>query len=732
MVTADYNDDGVDDVRRPDNELMWYSLCADHPGYFYHPAPGSERGCYACPSYTTATHHSNAMCELCPAGTMGIKAGQLFDERYFCIPCDAGKARSFDATECESCAAGRFAAAGASSCEPCSGSQVTNTEGDEATGCVPCGPGEQPNDARTACEQCTGNTYSQFGVVCQECEYPRVLTDGNTGCVKCEPGRGPTLDLSNCIACQGNNHSTGLLGFCQVCPTGKVANTLKVGCEDVSQIDDISDVSIVAIVLADSNVVPKTTLHMQSDNVDVVLSPGPEQDALVQNLIKDLAESLGIDPSLIEISGLRAAERSGDSGRRRSQTTGHLAFDVVISGAAAADSVEQLVEQIADPASALMQSPTAGNIDATVAPAFAFQCPVGMRRSFDEPQCSKCEDNKITTDSESCENCPANQIPNDIGDGCLCKDGYYDASAGLLACYGVVGEDFDELDLASQDTAGLPGSKCRNCDGTCFNCFQGSVTLNAGVALSEASKALSASTGTLSAPAAAFKCPMDGCLGSANSSQLSTCDAGYMGPLCAVCSDSYIRSSVSCDACSDTTGKSVAVAAVCILVGFVASIGSALVGKIKDCCGSASDTEAKVKQSGIFGELMAGAKILIGLLQIVTELPSTLNLSYPANFAKLLKAMKIIMLDVFDMFSIDCITPLSLHVKFIVVMLMPIVGMFIVHAIAVVSTCFFSIGVSEEAKAARKDEIRATKAYRCFFILFMLCECMHVCIHIHA
>ena len=74
-----------------------------------------------------------------------------------------------------------------------------------------------------------------------------------------------------------------------------------------------------------------------------------------------------------------------------------------------------------------------------------------MAIADEDADCSKCEDNKITADSESCENCPANQIPNDIGDSCVCKDGYYDASAGFLACYGVVGEDFDELGVETID-----------------------------------------------------------------------------------------------------------------------------------------------------------------------------------------------------------------------------------------------------------------------------------------
>lgn len=321
----------------------------------------------------------------------------------------------------------------------------------------------------------------------------------------------------------------------------------------------------------------------------------------------------------------------------------------------------------------------------------------------------------------SCQNCPANQIPNDVGDDCLCKEGYYDASAGWLACYNAVGEDFNELDLTRHDTV-LPDSRCQECDNMCFSCSIGRVRLKENIALSEEDRASFNSTDSLSAPAAAFRCPLEGCLGSANSSQqLSTCNLGYTGALCAVCSDSYIRSSMSCDACSDTTGKSFAVAAVSIVVFLGVMIGSALVRKLKDCCEIASDTATKV---GVFSELMASLKILIGLLQIVTELPSALSLNYPEQFANLLKAMKILLLDVFDMFSIDCISPVSLHAKFSMIMAMPVVGIALVHAIAIISDCFYSTGVSEEIKAARKAEIQSTKAYRSFFIIFMLCKCI--------
>jgi hypothetical protein len=71
-------------------------------------------------------------------------------------------------------------------------------------------------------------------------------------------------------------------------------------------------------------------------------------------------------------------------------------------------------------------------------------------------------------------------------------------------------------------------------------------------------------------------------------------------------------------------------------------------------------------------------KILIGLLQITSELPAMLALSFPDAFTAVLNAMKFFLLDLFEIFRIDCITPLSVHAKFMVTMLFPLVGVGIV------------------------------------------------------
>jgi hypothetical protein len=106
-------------------------------------------------------------------------------------------------------------------------------------------------------------------------------------------------------------------------------------------------------------------------------------------------------------------------------------------------------------------------------------------------------------------------------------------------------------------------------------------------------------------------------------------------------------------------------------------------------------------------------KILIGLLQILSELPAALALSFPDAFTAVLRAMKIFLLDIFEVFRVDCITPFSVHAKFMVTMAFPLVGAAIVQLLRCVANAKASRGKPDaELVAKRRAENKVTSSYR--------------------
>ena len=87
-------------------------------------------------------------------------------------------------------------------------------------------------------------------------------------------------------------------------------------------------------VLSSTNLLPRTTFQLQiDDDIGTATVPGRANDALTASLRQDIALALGIDMSLLKVSGIRPLTTAG---RRTLQASSNVAFDVEISGAAAA------------------------------------------------------------------------------------------------------------------------------------------------------------------------------------------------------------------------------------------------------------------------------------------------------------------------------------------------------------------------------------------------------------
>ena len=157
------------------------------------------------------------------------------------------------------------------------------------------------------------------------------------------------------------------------------------------------------------------------------------------------------------------------------------------------------------------------------------------------------------------------------------------------------------------------------------------------------------------------------------------------------------------------------------IVALVLTVGSA-VGLVVFCTASRDSTDVDTAVDTATEWVVQG-KIVIGLLQIVVELPEVLTIVYPKLFSDLLQALRFIMDPLFQLLEalrIDCISPLNLHVRFSAIMLLPPVGLVIVQLLRKLADLRAGCSVSGDALEARKQANRTSAAYRSFFLFFLL------------
>ena len=740
-------------------------------------------GCSRCSTGSVSIGGSN--CEAC--SDLGSVANGA---QTTCVTCAPGKEALLDKSACASCAASNFSAFGIA-CTECASPNVVNAEratcslcvagtgpNENRTDCAPCigttysatglcrecdapnvvdashqtcsacSPGEQPNTDRTVCEACTGATYSSFGAECQACAEPSVVNEERTTCSPCSAGQGPSDDLTACESCRGTTYST--IGQCQDCAAPGIVDASHQTCSSCApgQEPNLYRTACVSCNGTTSSafgvectecVAPSVVNADRTTCSACAAGTGPNADRsgcidCAGTTYSTIGQCQDCDtPSVVDASHQTCSACSPGEQPNIDRTACEACTGATFSSFG--------VECQA------CAEPSVVNEGRTTCSA----CLPGTGPSVNRTSCQDCVGNTYSTfgtcqpcaagsvanvEHTGCDKCPVNQVTNEAADGCVCDDGFFDATNGLLAWYDV-GEDFVAADLkllASMidNTTGVitDADQCQPCDELFVRCHSGVASLRPGAALSELAKAnqagAPASVGYIRAPAAVFLCPFDGCLGETNSTNASksACDAGYTGALCAVCDSnaSYLRSGKACIECSGASGKSVVVALGCVVIAFAATLGVACVAKVKVLIGHAEAGLEKVESDELHvGGLMVQVKILIGLLQIVTELPSSLNLRYPQPFSGLLDAARVLMLDVFGMFSLDCVAPLSMHLKFVAIMLLPVVGIGIVQLWACISVKLASRGgLTDEELAGKKASIRAASAYRSFFIIFLL------------
>ena len=486
-----------------------------------------------------------------------------------------------------------------------------------------------------------------------------------TQCNICAAGQGPNANNSKCEACRGNKYS--IQGQCLDCPAGQLANAMKVGCEEVGDAP-LEDLSTALEVLSATNYEPKASLEMAVDD-SAVLTAGPVQDEYISQLLADLARSLNVSSDTIQITNFGSVRGGSiDTGRRRAQSPdGQVSFDLLLTGPSAGESLSELTTQLDDPASALRTSAIGGSIDPDVAPVFAFACPVGLYRPLDgDPAggslCVSCPDAAMQipdslADFRSCRECLPGQAPDaETGSHCVCAGGFYNSTESVIHCY-ADGEDWTEISanagaadcVACSETGCLQGYDPDNEIFGQITCNLGSVEIHPGSSVSMLSALEDKPFNEIRNQRGIFPCDADTC--TVDSDGKPACEAGYTGPLCAYCDVGYSRPGFEgkCNECSQSMSYVWAV--------FGGLLSLTLIVSVLYFVASVDATAGKMSVIITLG------KIAVSLIQVLTNLQFTLDLTWPDVFLAFVNMLKLFSFDLLGFIDVGCVTTYTYYTK---------------------------------------------------------------------
>eukprot|EP01048_Picozoa_sp_COSAG05_P024518 COSAG05_NODE_5802_length_1084_cov_299.328825_1_plen_361_part_11 len=240
-----------------------------------------------------------------------------------------------------------------------------------------------------------------------------------------------------------------------------------------------------------------------------------------------------------------------------------------------------------------------------------------------------------------------------------------------------------------------------------------------------------------------FRCPYNGCLGGPDAACQTSNETGlgHNGALCAACHEDYMLRDGNCVACDTVSATTpLLITAVIVLVCIFAHVlwvSGVRLWRAPSACAEDVHEEAAQSATGrstgagtilIRGsaKALSGArsslKISIGLGQILSELPTVLDLQYPPLFTNTLELLRVLMLDAFKVFRLDCITRTSIHSKFVITMLTPVVAIVVFNLMRLLSVAKLHTNKTLDSAqvAARKRELSASCSSRSFGSLFLL------------
>ena len=295
------------------------------------------------------------------------------------------------------------------------------------------------------------------------------------------------------------------------------------------------------------------------------------------------------------------------------------------------------------------------------------RCPEGSHTVPDDQTgsvCDTCIDGfeKVTraNATQSCKkSCGIGESSHD-GVACVCTDDYYDTNLyGVAICSTGEWEPPETISaFASVHAARLEGVKCAKCPTQCMRCRNGTATILEGWRLNASTPpgmAMQLARGKDGLPQHVFSCPFNpsDCpevdLSIAHEASIE-CPNHHVGPLCASCDAGFSRRGSSdneCDECRDISDY------IAATFGLSAEwFAALLIAAVLVVCAAIYFFFAQLRW--LKTETKANIRILIGSAQVLSLLPSVLELVFPKQPKAALSFIAVFVIDLRNILRFEC------------------------------------------------------------------------------
>ena len=285
--------------------------------------------------------------------------------------------------------------------------------------------------------------------------------------------------------------------------------------------------------------------------------------------------------------------------------------------------------------------------------------------------CQECDEVSVSIQGVACNRCSPDEESDSSRTKCVCPANRYNSSkmgGRVVRCL--------SQGLRGDDQAAT--SECVPCgDLECVACGAGELVVRTEYSVAQ-----------IDQPWLVFKCPFEGACQNTGEQR---CKIGHTGLLCAVCEDGYSLDRDDCVECSATNSNPYAAGA---LVGAASVVAAAIYLWYRRGCGPEGNAEplqglianplqvfngsgVNLRGSASSGSGKAAAammqkkttdlytllrvvyqpgRIIVGYIQVVTQIGPVLDLEFPRYIRALLEALKPFMIDLQSILQLDCLS----------------------------------------------------------------------------